>query len=315
MTIESQQTVLRAVAAMEEHTGTVPGYRRAHARGVVFHATFTPAATMPSVTTAEHFAGPPVPALVRLSNAAGSPYAPDRKPGRHGATLGLAIRFDLPSGAHASWAGVNLASFPARDAAEFIRITELQNAETGRPSPRILGHLATHPHVLPAVKGIAGLPETASFAATRFNGLHTYYAVGPDGARRAFRYSWVPEAPAQPLTDVQRRSWPPQYLISEIRQHPAVGWTLRLTFAAPEDPVDDVTRRWPDDRETVDAGRLVLGTPVEDQAAVELTVFDPTAVVAGIELSDDPILHFRSQVYSESYSRRSGEERPAIKPE
>ena len=34
------------------------------------------------------------------------------------------------------------------------------------------------------------------------------------------------------------------------------------------------------------------------------TVFDPTRVVDGIELSDDPILRYRAGAYSESVSRR-----------
>ena len=33
-------------------------------------------------------------------------------------------------------------------------------------------------------------------------------------------------------------------------------------------------------------------------------VFDPTRVVDGIELSDDPILRYRPGAYSESVSRR-----------
>ncbi|MEU6369794.1 hypothetical protein ABZ876_29675 [Streptomyces sp. NPDC046931] len=34
-----------------------------------------------------------------------------------------------------------------------------------------------------------------------------------------------------------------------------------------------------------------------------------------MELSDDPVLHFRSQVYAESHRRRSQEDKPRIKPE
>ncbi len=34
-------------------------------------------------------------------------------------------------------------------------------------------------------------------------------------------------------------------------------------------------------------------------------VFDPTRVVDGIELSDDPILRYRPTAYSESIARRS----------
>jgi catalase len=34
-------------------------------------------------------------------------------------------------------------------------------------------------------------------------------------------------------------------------------------------------------------------------------VFDPTHVVDGIELSDDPILHYRALAYAESVQRRA----------
>jgi catalase len=34
-------------------------------------------------------------------------------------------------------------------------------------------------------------------------------------------------------------------------------------------------------------------------------VFDPTRVTAGIELSDDPILHLRPRAYSASVERRA----------
>jgi catalase len=34
-------------------------------------------------------------------------------------------------------------------------------------------------------------------------------------------------------------------------------------------------------------------------------MFDPTRLVPGIELSDDPVLRFRGQVYSVSHGRRT----------
>jgi catalase len=51
-----------------------------------------------------------------------------------------------------------------------------------------------------------------------------------------------------------------------------------------------------------------------DQRAVEGLVFDPTGVVPGLELSDDPLLRFRAAVYSESYRRRSQEARNEAAP-
>jgi nitrite reductase/ring-hydroxylating ferredoxin subunit len=43
---------------------------------------------------------------------------------------------------------------------------------------------------------------------------------------------------------------------------------------------------------------------------VERLVFDPTTVVDGFELTDDPILHARSAAYSVSFARRSGRTAP-----
>jgi catalase len=67
-----------ACDAMEQCTGARPSYRRAHARGLVCHATFAAAPDIKPLTIAEHLQGGPVAALGRFSNAAGSPYAQDR---------------------------------------------------------------------------------------------------------------------------------------------------------------------------------------------------------------------------------------------
>ena len=48
----------------------------------------------------------------------------------------------------------------------------------------------------------------------------------------------------------------------------------------------------------------------EAESAGTPVVFDPTRVVDGIELSDDPILHYRPSAYSESVSRRTSAEGP-----
>ncbi len=57
------------------------------------------------------------------------------------------------------------------------------------------------------------------------------------------------------------------------------------------------------------AGRIVVTAPVDDPEGGPMsstpTVFDPTRVVDGIELSDDPILRYRPGAYSESVSRRT----------
>ena len=68
------------------------------------------------------------------------------------------------------------------------------------------------------------------------------------------------------------------------------------------------TSVWSGARELL-AGRIVVTAPLDDPEGGPMTssptVFDPTRVVPGIELSDDPILQYRRGAYSESVSRRT----------
>jgi len=81
--------------------------------------------------------------------------------------------------------------------------------------------------------------------------------------------------------------------------------------AEPGDPVDDPSQVWPAERERVDAGTIVLtGPDTERETGDDVLVFDPTRVVDGIELSDDPVLRFRTLAYSESVRERTGRTRP-----
>ena len=115
-----------AIRTLEAVTGTRPGYRRAHARGLVLRGSFSATREVAALTTADHFQGARVPVMARLSNAAGNPFAPDRESDSVGKALGLGIRFLLGSGAVAGWAAVTLPAFPARTPRDFIRITAAQ---------------------------------------------------------------------------------------------------------------------------------------------------------------------------------------------
>jgi len=315
------ERVQRLMFVMEKYVAYVPGFRRAHARGVGLRGHFTATPDAADLTTAEHLQGEPVDTIVRLSNGSGSPYFVDRSNDKKGSVLGLAVRFELPSGGHSAWAALNIANFPASKPDEFIGLSSArrQGLPTGLPNPvRFVSFLVTHPKTLPGIKAIVGAQTTASFATSRFNGLHAYYAVDADGRRQPFRYRWMPVAGVAGMTPEEDRLLPPQYLISEIKQrvqHGPVAWDLVFQLAEPGDPVDDLTKHWPEERRQVVVGRLVIDRLHEDQEHVDQLVFDPTVVPSGIELSDDPVLHFRSESYAESHRRRSREDKPAIKAE
>lgn len=311
----------RLMDLMERNLGFVPGFRRAHGRGIGLRGTFTATPEAAKLTTAEHMQGGVIDVVARMSNGAGTPHAVDRSSRKKGSVLGLAVRFELPSGASAQWAALNIESFPARKPDDFIGLTAArrQGLPFGLPNPvRFVTFLLTHPVVLGGVKEILGAETTSSFATDQFFGLHAYYAIGANGTRQAFRYRWVPASGEIGVTEAEHKLLPPQYLLSEIRQRierGPVAWDLVFQLAAGGDPTDDLMKRWPENRPQMTAGRLVLDRVHEDQDALDDLVFDPTVVPPGIELSNDPVLHFRSAAYTASRKRRSAETKPAIKPE
>ena len=309
------ERVKRTLGNMEANIGYVPGFRRAHGRGIAFRGHFTATPDAAKLTIAEHMQGDEIPVTVRLSNGDGNPYAKDRN-----AVLGCAVRFALPSGATSEWAALNITDFPARKPDDFAGLAGAQKKnKKGKPNPlRLAFFVATHPQCLKGLLAILKAPTTQSWARVTFNGLHAYFLIDAQGTRRAFRYRWVAVAPPADLTPDENRFLPPQYLVSEIKQrvaHEPVAWDLVFTMAEPGDPTDDMTKHWPASRPTITAGRLVVDRIHEDQDLVDRSMFDLMLVPPGIELSDDPVLHFRSESYIESQKRRLSETKPVIKPE
>ena len=126
------------------------------------------------------------------------------------------------------------------------------------------------------------------------------------------RYRWRPEAGEATLPDDEARERGRDYLRSELagRLPTAPSPSISCSrFRGEDDPLDDPTAVWPDERERVVAGRLEITELVDDpESDGHIDVFDPTRVVDGIELSDDPILHARARAYSVSAYRRLGVE-------
>ena len=308
-----------ALAIIERVSGSQPGYRRAHARGIGVRANFTASGEAAALSIAEHFQGGKIPCVVRFSNASGNPCAPDRLGPATGRTQGMAVRFALPSGAAATWGAINIPVFPARTPAEFLALTEAQAPKaSGKPSMiKLIGHIIRHLHILASVKAIKAMKPARSYAGETYHGIHTYYLIDAKGDRKPFRYRWVPAQSAPTLSPDEAAALPEQYLPDELRARLGKGpqaWDLIAVLADPGDPLDDPSSLWPAGRKETTLGRMNLERMHENQKEVEGMVFDPTGVVPGLGLSDDPILRYRSRVYSESYSRRAGETRNAQPP-
>jgi hypothetical protein len=78
--------------------GLHPGFRPAHAKGIMLTGTFTPSPDAASLTRAPHITRDSTPVTVRFSNSTGLPLLPDNDPNAN--PRGLAIRFSLAEHVH-----------------------------------------------------------------------------------------------------------------------------------------------------------------------------------------------------------------------
>jgi catalase len=300
----------QAIDAIHGISGTHPGFRAVHAKGILCKGTFEATPEAAGLTRAAHMQGDPVPVTVRFSNGSGNPELPDyRQDGR-----GMATKFYLPDGSKTDIVALTLPRFFVRTPEDFVKFTKAGKPLFGNFAPRLPLFIATHREALPALRAFLAQKPPASYAACRYNGIHSFKWVDGDGGERWVRYSWLPEAGEETLDGGEAKRRGHDYLREEIAdrlgREPA-RFTLQLQLAGGSDPIDDPTALWPEQRQTVDAGTLELNALEEGrEQGDDILVFDPTRVTDGIEASDDPILHFRSRAYSVSIELRSGVPRP-----
>ena len=300
-----------AIGAIDEAFGRHDGHRAVHAKGVLCRGTFVAAPEAARLTRAAHMQGGEVPVTVRFSNGSGNPDSADPAP----EVRGMATKFYLPDGSRTDIVALTLPCFFVRTPKDFFAFTRAAKPLAfGQPGPRFAVYLATHPESWRAVAAALRPKPPVSYATRLYNALHAYKWVAADGSERFVRYTWVPAAGEQSLAGGEAKRRGRDYLQEEIgerlRQEP-VRFTLRVQIAGPDDPTNDATAVWPDDRERVDVGTLEL-TELETgrEQGGDVLVFDPARMTDGVELSDDPLPSLRSEAYSISVERRSGVQRP-----
>lgn len=299
MTITPEQ----AVDAANEVFGRHPKKRAFHAKGTLCRGTFTATPAAARLTRAAHMQGEPVPATVRVSNGGGDPGVPDYQPD----VRGLATKFDLPDGSATDIVAQSLPWFSFHDPDGFI---EFVLAQRRAPSMawRFPAYLIRHPEMIKSLRvNLPALKVPVSYATLGYYGVHAFRFVAEDGSSRFVRYEWVPEAGDHRLGPRAARAQGRDFLQQEIRERLSRGparFTLELQIAAPGDPTDDPSKRWPAERQRVNAGTLEA-VEVDESTDENGLVFDPARVTDGIELSDDGVLQFRPRAYSESFARRT----------
>jgi catalase len=288
-----------AVDAINAISGVHPGHRAAHAKGSLLTGTFTPSAQASALTTAAHMQGEPSRVTVRFSNGGGDPGIPDyAREGR-----GMAVKFYLPEGGKTDIVALSLPCFFVRTPEDFIAFTRARL----EPEKLMPGFLGAHPEALPAIQAALGADPPESYATCTYNAIHSFRWLDAAGGSRWVRYSFEPEAGDRSISGEEAKARGRDYLQEEILAREETAFRLLVALGEEGDVVDDPTVAWPEEREQVEVGRLVLtGPETERERDGDILVFDPTRVTAGIELSDDRILHFRPRAYSASVARRTG---------
>jgi catalase len=305
--LAKSQVAVVLVDAIEHLNGTHPGYRRAHARGVCYDATFTPTGDAAPFTTAAHLQDTAVKATVRFSHTGTNPNLPDGPR----SVRGFATKFHLADGTNTDLIGVNLRRFVATTPENLLELIH-----AGEPDPatgttnldNVRAYVGRHPQTGPGLLDVSAIPTPVSYATNTYWAMHAFLWRDAAGQVRPVKYSWVPDAGTENATAEETAGWSPLHLTEELAERLSggpVSFALRVQLGEDGDNTNDSTQLWPDERTEITAGHLSITAESADQEHWQNQVFDPTLLTPGIEPSDDPILIARSAIYAVSYDRRS----------
>lgn len=303
---QNKPVVEQLVNTLTKIAGKHPGDRKNHAKGIVVTGKFTPSDTAKKLSAALHLQGDPSDIIVRLSNTTGIPTISDTDPGSF--PKGMAIRFDLGNGKYTDIVAISVNDFPAATPEDFLSLLNAIAATTpDSPTPTpIAQYLASHPAAKQFVE--IAKPAPVSFATQSFYGVNAFKFINANGGEQYGRYIIKPVAGEAFLSDAQRQTADPNYLMDELPSRLAkqtVKFDLLVQLATKGDEVNDATVVWPESRE-----QLVLGTLTLTQMAAngdtfaKANMYNPLALTAGIEASNDPILLARPSAYAVSFGRR-----------
>jgi catalase len=291
----------------KDNGGVHPGFRPAHAKGILLRGSFTPSAEAASLTRAPHLQRNSTPVTVRFSNFAGIPTVADNDPQGAG-PRGFAVRFHLAEHVHTDIIGHSVDAFPVRTAEELLEFLHaLAATDPAGPHPNAIERfLGAHPAASRFVQIPKPIPT--SFAKESFFAVSAFRFTNAGGLSRYGRYRVVPVAGNEYLDEAEAAARSPNFLFDEITERVAKGpvrFRVAVQLAAGGDTVDDATVGWPEERPQLAFGEISLQEIMPNNASEQRQIiFDPIPRVDGIEASEDPLFEPRANVYLMSGRRR-----------
>jgi catalase len=291
--------------AFDQLQGVHPGFRPAHAKGLMCSGTFVPSAEAAKLTRALHANQPSTPVTVRYSDSTGLPTIPDNDPARSG-PRGIAIRFHLADHLHTDIVAHSYDGFPVRTGEEFLEFLHgAAAAGSGRPEA-IGAFLAAHPNAKRFVE--APKPIPTSFAREAFFAGTAFKFTNAGGVSRHGRFRIRPDAGTEYLSNQEAAGKSPNFLFEELGSRLAnqpIKLAILVQMAEPGDDVADASTTWPASRKEIPFGTITLTARVDEQAPERRKIiFDPLPRVDGIDPSGDPLTQVRADLYLLSGRRR-----------
>jgi catalase len=296
------------IAVFDKANGGVhPGFRPAHAKGILLRGTFTPSSGAASLTRAPHLHRNFTPVTVRFSDFAGIPTVADNDPQGSG-PRGFAVRFHLADHVHTDIIGHSVDSFPMRTAEGLVEfLNAVIDTNPGGPHPNAIEQfLAAHPAAMRFVQ--IPKPVPTSFARESFFAVSAFKFTNAEGMSRYGRYRVLPVAGNEYLGETEAAARGPNFLFDEIKERVARGrvrFRVAVQLADERDAIDDATVRWPEERPQRAFGEISLSEIAANNAGEQQhIIFDPIPRVDGIEASADPLFAPRANIYLMSGRRR-----------
>lgn len=305
----SRVTAPRLVDTIENGKPFV-GFRRAHARGVCVAGYFEPTPEGAALSKARVFTQARTPVLGRLSIGGGDPLGAEAQ----ARVRSLALQLDTDDGQQWRLAMNSFPFFAVATPQAFAEqiLASRPDPATGKPDPaKLLAFLERNPEARNFMAWAGSAPWSSSFASTAYHGVHAFRFTNDAGDEHFVRWTFQPQADFEPLPPEQRQAAEASYLTDELSARLAQGpvrWTMELVLAGPGDSIENPSAAWPDERQRVAAGTVVIERAYDQATGNCRDVnFDPTILPNGIAVSGDPVLAARAAAYSVSFNRRQRE--------
>ena len=288
-------------AAFGEHHA-----RAVHTKGLILQGTYTPSAEARTLCRAQLFMESSVPVVVRFSDFTGLPNIPDTELKAN--PRGFAIKFLMPDGSNMDIVNHSFNGFPVSTSSEFSVLLQAIASSHGEPSPgsELEKFLGSHPKAKTFLTTQNELPQ--SWGTTSFFSVNAVQFTDAKGGNRFVRYQFIPDAGEHSLAPGEGATKSADFLSEEltagVMANP-VGFTWYAQLAEDSDVIDDPATAWPDDRQRVPLGHIVIdrvgpNTPEADRSLA----FQAGNLPPGIEIAD-PMLTIRNASYPTSFQERN----------